>query len=48
LISIVVVVWVMRRMGHGRKLEDLSAGRSVLKAQAELDEIARFEREQEV
>lgn len=45
LASIVVVVWAMRRMGHGGKIEDHSAGRSVLKAQAALDEIARFERE---
>lgn len=42
---LVVVVWVMRRMGYGRKIEDQSAGRSVLRAEAVLDEIARFERE---
>ncbi|MGH8213950.1 MAG: hypothetical protein ACREPP_12060 [Rhodanobacteraceae bacterium] len=45
LISITVVVWAMRRMGHARKIEDNSAGRSVVRAQAALDEIARFERE---
>ncbi len=45
LLAVVVVVWVMRRMGHGRKIDDQSAGRSVLRAEAALDEIARFERE---
>lgn len=45
LISIAVVVWAMRRMGYARKVEEHSAGRSVLRAQAALDEIARFERE---
>lgn len=42
---VVVVVWLMRRMGHGKKIEDESAGRSIVRAQAALDEIARFERE---
>lgn len=45
LASIVVVVWAMRRMGYARKVEEHSAGRSVLRAQGALDEIARFERE---
>jgi len=44
-ISVAVVVWVMRRMGYGRKIDDQSAGRSVLRAEAALEEIARFERE---
>lgn len=45
LISIVAVVWVMRRLGYGHKIEEASAGRSIVRAQAVLDEIARFERE---
>lgn len=45
LMSVVAVAWTMRRMGLGGKIEDHSAGRSVVKAQAVLDEIARFERE---
>lgn len=45
LISILVVVWAMRRLGYGRKLDDYNAGRSIVRAQAALDEIARFERE---
>lgn len=45
LLSIAVVVWAMRRMGYARKIEDHSAGRSVQRAQAALDEITRFERE---
>jgi hypothetical protein len=45
LAAFVVVVWVMRRMGYGRKIDDQGAGRSVLRAEAALDEIARFERE---
>ena len=43
--AVVAVVWAMRRMGYARKIEDNSAGRSVLRAQAALDEIARFENE---
>lgn len=42
---IVVTVLVMRRMGRTRALEDNSAGRSIVRAQAALDEIARFEHE---
>ena len=45
LAALVVAVWAMRRMGYGRKIDDQSAGRSVLRAEAALDEIARFERE---
>jgi len=45
LISIAVVVWAMRRMGYGRKLDDYSAGRGIVRAQAALEEIARFERD---
>ena len=45
LAAVAAVVWVMRRLGYARKIEDNSAGRSVLRAQAALDEIARFERE---
>ena len=44
-IAIVVVVWVMRRLGYGHKVDEASAGRSIVRAQAALDEIARFERE---
>lgn len=40
-----LVVWLMRRAGMGRKLEDNAAGRSVRQAEAVLDEIVRFERE---
>ena len=38
-------VWLMRRRGWGRRFDDNSAGRSVTRAQAVLEEIARFERE---
>jgi hypothetical protein len=45
MLAIVAVVWAMRRLGHGKRVEDESAGRSVTRAQAVLDEISRFERE---
>lgn len=45
LILLAVVVAVIRLTGHGRKLDDYNAGRSIVRAQATLDEIARFERE---
>jgi hypothetical protein len=45
LAGVVLVVWLMRRMGMQRKIEDNAAGRSVQKAEAMLDEIARFEHE---
>lgn len=45
LIAVVLVVWLMRRAGLARKIEDNAAGRSVQNAEAVLDEIARFERE---
>jgi hypothetical protein len=45
LISMVVLVWLMRRLGYGQKIEDESAGRSIVRTQAALDEIARFEQE---
>ncbi len=44
-IAIVMVVWVMRRLGFGHKIDEASAGRSIVRAQAALEEIARFERE---
>ena len=43
----VLVVWLMRRAGMGRKLEDSAAGRSVQRAEAALAEIARFEQERD-
>jgi hypothetical protein len=42
---VVLVVWAMDRLGYARKIKDNSAGRSVLRAQAALDELTRFERE---
>lgn len=45
LAACVLVVWLMRRAGLARRVEDSSAGRSVQKAEAVLEEIARFERE---
>lgn len=45
LVSLVAVVGVMRLLGHGSKVEEASAGRSIVRAQAALEEIARFERE---
>lgn len=45
LAAVAVVVWAMRRSGHGRELEDHNAGRSIVRAQTTIDEIARFERE---
>lgn len=38
-------IWVARRLGYGRQLENHAAGSSVLAAKAALDEITRFERE---
>ena len=45
LAAVALVVWLMRRAGMARKMEDNAAGRSVQKAQAMLDELARFARE---
>lgn len=45
LVGVGLVVWVMRRTGHGRKLEDRAAGRSLQKAEAMLAEIERFQQE---
>lgn len=45
MLAIVVVVWAMRRLGYGQRVEDESAGRSVTRARVALDEVARFERE---
>lgn len=45
LIAIALAVWLMRRFGYGQKVDDVSAGGSIVRAQAALDEIARFERE---
>jgi hypothetical protein len=40
-----LVVWLMCRAGMARKVEDNAAGRSVQRAEAMLEEIARFEQE---
>jgi hypothetical protein len=45
LIAVALVVWLMRRAGLAHKIADNSAGRSVQKAEAALEEIASFERE---
>lgn len=45
LVAVALVVWLMRRVGMARRIEDSSAGRSVQKAEAALEEIASFERE---
>lgn len=37
--------WALRRMGHGRAVAGEAAGRSLRRAEAALDELARFERE---
>lgn len=42
---VVLVVWLMRRAGMARKMEDHAAGRGLQKAEAVLQEIARFEQE---
>lgn len=43
--AVMLTVWLARRLGLMRKLEDGVAGRSVQKAEAVLDEFARFEQE---
>lgn len=43
--AVTLTVWLARRLGLARKLEDGVAGRSVQKAEAVLDELARFEGE---
>lgn len=45
LAGLALLVWVMRRTGHGRRLEDHTAGKSVQKAEALLAEIERFGQE---
>lgn len=45
LAAVVLVVWLMRRAGMARKIEDSAAGRSLQKAEAMLVDIARFEQE---
>jgi hypothetical protein len=45
LVAVVLVIWLMRRAGMARRLEDNAAGRSVQKAEAMLEEIARFAHE---
>jgi hypothetical protein len=45
LVMVVLVVWLMRRLGHASALEDSAVGRSVRKAEAVLKEIACFEQE---
>ncbi|MFC5526543.1 hypothetical protein ACFPPA_12440 [Rhodanobacter ginsengisoli] len=44
-VIVVLVVWLMRRAGMARRIEDNAAGRSIQKATATLDEISRFEQE---
>ncbi len=43
--EVVLAVWLMRRLGHARALEDNAVGRSVRNAETALGEIARFEQE---
>ena len=45
LAMVVLAVWLMRRLGHARVLEDSAVGRSVRKAEVALEEIVRFERD---
>ncbi|HEY0199312.1 MAG TPA: hypothetical protein VGC19_12355 [Rhodanobacter sp.] len=45
LAMVVLAVWLVRRLGFGRVLVDSAVGRSVRKAEAALDEIARFEQD---
>jgi hypothetical protein len=45
LAMVVLAIWLMRRLGHVRALEDGAVGRSVRKAEAVIEEIARFEQE---
>lgn len=45
LVVVALVVWLMRRAGMARKIEDNAAGRSVQKADRLLADIARFEQE---
>ncbi|MEO7052464.1 MAG: hypothetical protein ABI128_12450 [Rhodanobacter sp.] len=45
LVAVVLVVWLMRRAGMARKLEENAAGRGVQKAEAMLADIARFAQE---
>jgi hypothetical protein len=45
LAACVLVVWLMRKAGMTRRMEDSAAGRSVQRAEAALQEVARFERE---
>ncbi|HET9818446.1 MAG TPA: hypothetical protein VFP92_04700 [Rhodanobacteraceae bacterium] len=42
---VAMALWLARRLGYGRNLENHAAGSSVLAAKSALDEIARFERE---
>jgi len=42
---VMLTAWLARRLGHARAIENRAAGRSVQKAEAMLDEIARFEQE---
>lgn len=44
-VMVVLAVWLMRRLGHARALEDNAVGRSVRNAETALGEIARFEEE---
>lgn len=44
-VAVVLVVWLMRRAGMARKIEDNAAGRSVQKAEAMLGDIERFAQE---
>lgn len=42
---VAMALWLARRLGYGRKLENHAAGSSVLAAKDALDEIARFGKE---
>lgn len=45
LAAVILVLWLMRRAGMARRIEDNAAGRSVQKAEAMLADIARFAQE---
>lgn len=45
LVAVALVVWLLRRLGWGSRLDAHAAGSSVQKAQAALDQLAHFERE---
>lgn len=45
LAAMILGTWLLLRMGYARKIDDNSAGRSIVRAQVALEELARFERE---